>query len=132
LASGTASQQATFVLVFTSLLIFRCAKFFGGPVLQAKLASRPRTVRHVLQQQSARPPFHREVFAEPSAMLTSQVFGRLRRYLVPLAALAAIFMSGCATTTTTTVETTMHAPDTSFRFQSCDMTARVQIEFKRQ
>ncbi len=51
--------------------------------------------------------------------------------ILSLALLATTLMSGCATTATTTFETTMHSGDTSFRLQSCDVTARVQVEFKR-
>jgi hypothetical protein len=45
----------------------------------------------------------------------------------------AVLASGCATSTrtTTTLETTMHSPDSTFRLQSSDLTARVQIEITR-
>ncbi|HVX12718.1 MAG TPA: hypothetical protein VHC22_16170 [Pirellulales bacterium] len=38
--------------------------------------------------------------------------------------------SGCATTTAT-VETTLHSSDATYRFQSSDVTARLQMEWKR-
>ena len=47
---------------------------------------------------------------------------------------AVTFLSGCATTTTTTtttLETTMHSDDITRRFQSYDVTARVQMELQR-
>lgn len=40
-------------------------------------------------------------------------------------------ISGCATPTTTTLETTMHSSEESLRFQSFDVTARVQMELNR-
>ncbi|MGH7134380.1 MAG: hypothetical protein ACREHD_01490 [Pirellulales bacterium] len=45
-------------------------------------------------------------------------------------ALLVVSLSGCATTTTASVQSTMHSAE-SFRFQSCDVTALVQVEFKR-
>lgn len=39
--------------------------------------------------------------------------------------------AGCATTATTVLETTVHTVDPSFRAQSADITARIQIEMKR-
>lgn len=65
-------------------------------------------------------------------MLAFPLAGSIRHSWLMLTLLAALLTSGCATTTTATVETTMHAPDPAFRFQSSDMTARVQVEFKRQ
>ncbi|HEV7222680.1 MAG TPA: hypothetical protein VGN42_08265 [Pirellulales bacterium] len=47
------------------------------------------------------------------------------------AALLVMFLPGCATTTTTTLETTMHSDEAALRFQSYDVTARVQMEMKR-
>lgn len=48
---------------------------------------------------------------------------------------AAIFAlglaSGCATTTTASLQSSVHAAD-SFRFQSADVTALVQVEFRRE
>lgn len=38
--------------------------------------------------------------------------------------------SGCATTTAT-LETTMHSDGSTYRFQSSDVTARLQMEWKR-
>ena len=55
------------------------------------------------------------------------------RVLFLLAAFMAALATGCATTTktTATLETTMHAPDAVYRFQSNDLTARFQVEMTR-
>lgn len=46
-------------------------------------------------------------------------------------ALVVSCMGGCASTTTATVEGTVHSGDSAFRFQSCDATARVEIVLTR-
>ena len=53
-----------------------------------------------------------------------------KQLLWPIAVVVATAASGCVATTTATVESTVHAPD-SFRFQSCDATARVQVVLTR-
>jgi hypothetical protein len=54
---------------------------------------------------------------------------RFRPLLLLLTVVTVLLVCGCATTkTTTTVETTMHSPDPAFRYQSSDVTARLQVE----
>jgi hypothetical protein len=50
----------------------------------------------------------------------------LRKALILAALFALSLASGCATTTTASVQATMHSPD-SFRFQSSDVTATLQV-----
>ena len=64
-------------------------------------------------------------------MFASPSWNRIIRLIWAFGLLAALLLTGCVTTTTTTVETTMHSPDPSFRFQSCDVTARVQVQLTR-
>lgn len=64
-------------------------------------------------------------------MFASQPLGQARCCFLLLVVATALVASGCVTTTTAIVEANMHSDDSVYRFQSCDMTARVQVEFKR-
>lgn len=64
-------------------------------------------------------------------MFANQSWIRVRQALWLVAILTATLLTGCATTTTTTLETTMHSEEASLRFQSYDVTARVQMELRR-
>jgi hypothetical protein len=52
--------------------------------------------------------------------------------MVLLAAFAAVcLLNGCTATTTATVASNFHSPDSLYRFQSCDLTASVQVALKQ-
>ena len=54
----------------------------------------------------------------------------LKKTFLAAALLALSLASGCATTTTASLQSSVHSAE-SFRFQSCDVTAMVQMEFRR-
>ena len=64
-------------------------------------------------------------------MFANLSWNRGRHAFWAVAFFAVTFLSGCATTTTTTLETSLHSDDVTRRFQSYDVTARVQMELKR-
>lgn len=54
------------------------------------------------------------------------------RQMLLMSALSLISVTaGCVTTTTATLESTVHSGDSMYRFQSCDATARVEIILTR-
>lgn len=55
----------------------------------------------------------------------------IKRLCLAFAVALISLVSGCVTTTTATLEGSVHSGESTFRFQSCDATARVEIILTR-